>query len=68
LTRRRRALAVEFGEDLDGVGTPAGRLADVAVWRAAGPGAGTTRRPGGRSPWRVECLDHDLAAALTLYG
>ena len=42
-----RALAREFGEDLDD-----GRedWADVAVWRAAGPGAGTTE-PAWPSPW-----------------
>ena len=47
-----RGLAREFGEQLDDVGTPAGRdhWADVAVWRAAGPGAGTTE-PAWPSPW-----------------
>ncbi len=67
-----RALAVEFGEDLDGVGTPGGRddWADVAVWRAAGPGAGTTEPAwpspwgDGRPGWHAECA----AMALTTFG
>ena len=50
------ALAREFGEDLDDVRKPGGRdhWADVAVWRAAGPGMttgscgrGSPRRSGG---------------------
>jgi cysteinyl-tRNA synthetase len=62
-----RALAREFGEDLDD-----GRedWADVAVWRAAGPGAGTTEPAwpspwgDGRPGWHAECA----AMALTTFG
>jgi cysteinyl-tRNA synthetase len=67
-----RALAREFGEDLDDVGSPRGRdhWADVAVWRAAGPGAGTTEPAWpspwgeGRPGWHAECA----AMALTTFG
>jgi len=67
-----RALAREFGEDLDDVGRPGGRdhWADVAVWRAAGPGAGTTEPAwpspwgDGRPGWHAECA----AMALTTFG
>ena len=67
-----RALARELGEQLDDVGTPAGRdhWADVAVWRAAGPGAGTTEPAWpspwgeGRPGWHAECA----AMALTTFG
>ena len=67
-----RALAREFGEDLDDVGKPGGRdhWADVAVWRAAGPGAGTTEPAwpspwgDGRPGWHAECA----AMALTTFG
>jgi cysteinyl-tRNA synthetase len=67
-----RGLAREFGEQLDDVGTPAGRdhWADVAVWRAAGPGAGTTEPAWpspwgeGRPGWHAECA----AMALTTFG
>jgi cysteinyl-tRNA synthetase len=62
-----RALAREFGEDLDD-----GRehWADVAVWRSAGPGAGTTEPAWpspwgeGRPGWHAECA----AMALTTFG
>jgi len=62
-----RALAREFGEDLED-----GRdhWADVAVWRAAGPGAGTTEPAwpspwgDGRPGWHAECA----AMALTTFG
>ena len=62
-----RAMAREFGEDLDD-----GRdhWADVAMWRAAGPGAGTTvpAWPSpwgeGRPGWHAECT----AMALTTFG
>jgi cysteinyl-tRNA synthetase len=62
-----RALAREFGEDLDD-----GRehWADAAVWRAAGPGAGTTEPAWpspwgeGRPGWHAECA----AMALTTFG
>jgi cysteinyl-tRNA synthetase len=67
-----RALAREFGEDLDDVGSPQGRddWADVAVWRAAGPDAGTSEPAwpspwgGGRPGWHAECA----AMALTTFG
>ena len=67
-----RGLAREFGEQLDDVGTPTGRdhWADVAVWRAAGPGAGTTEPAWpspwgeGRPGWHAECS----AMALTTFG
>ncbi|MGZ8750470.1 MAG: class I tRNA ligase family protein, partial [Pseudonocardia sp.] len=67
-----RALAREFGEDLDDAGKPGGRdhWADVAVWRAAGPGAGTTEPAwpspwgDGRPGWHAECA----AMALTTFG
>jgi cysteinyl-tRNA synthetase len=62
-----RSMAREFGEDLDD-----GRdhWADVAVWRAAGPGAGTTEPAWpspwgeGRPGWHAECA----AMALTTFG
>ena len=64
-------MAREFG-DLDSVGTPGDRddWADVAVWRAAGPGAGTTEPAwpspwgDGRPGWHAECA----AMALTTFG
>ena len=67
-----RALVREFGEDLDDVGKPGGRdhWADVAAWRAAGPGAGTTEPAwpspwgDGRPGWHAECA----AMALTTFG
>jgi cysteinyl-tRNA synthetase len=67
-----RGLAVEFGERFDDVGTPEGRddWSDVAVWRAAGPGAGTTEPAWpspwgeGRPGWHAECA----AMALTTFG
>ena len=62
-----RGLAREFGEDLED-----GRehWADVPVWRAAGPGAGTTEPAwpspwgDGRPGWHAECT----AMALTAFG
>ena len=66
-----RALAREFGEDLE-VSERRDRddWADVAVWRAAGPGAGTTEPAwpspwgDGRPGWHAECA----AMALTTFG
>lgn len=62
-----RALAQEYGERFDD-----GRAdwADVPVWRAAGPGAGTTEPAWpspwgeGRPGWHAECA----AMALTAFG
>ena len=62
-----RGLAVEFGERFDD-----GReeWSDVAVWRAAGPGAGTSEPAWpspwgeGRPGWHAECA----AMALTTFG
>ena len=67
-----RALAEEFGERFDDVGAAGGRddWSDVAVWRAAGPGAGTTEPAWpspwgeGRPGWHAECA----AMALTTFG
>jgi cysteinyl-tRNA synthetase len=67
-----RALAEEFGERFDDVGAPGGRddWSDVAVWRAGGPGAGTTEPAWpspwgeGRPGWHAECA----AMALTTFG
>jgi cysteinyl-tRNA synthetase len=67
-----RALAEEFGERFDDVGAAGGRddWSDVAVWRAAGPGAGTTEPAwpspwgDGRPGWHAECA----AMALTMLG
>ena len=62
-----RGLALEFGERFDD-----GReeWSDVAVWRAAGPGAGTSEPAwpspwgDGRPGWHAECA----AMALTTFG
>lgn len=62
-----RGLAREFGEDLE---DDRDHWADVAVWRAAGPGAGTTEPAWpspwgeGRPGWHAECA----AMALTTFG
>ena len=66
-TTTARALAREFGED-DEDGRD--HWSDVAVWRAAGPGAGTTEPAwpspwgDGRPGWHAECA----AMALTTFG
>src|SRR4029079_9329479 len=65
------ARAQGFGQAIDhGGGDDRDHWADVAVWRAAGPGAGTTEPAWpspwgeGRPGWHAECA----AMALTTFG
>ena len=65
-----RALAREFGDARRSDARGRDDWADVAVWRAAGPGAGTTEPAwpspwgDGRPGWHAECA----AMALTTFG